>query len=828
MLLILAKRSIVPSLRRGSRFDLTALRFYAAPGGKVVYKRDKEHLNVGTIGHVDHGKTTLTSALTKYLSTQKKAKFRKYEDIDNAPQEKERGITINAAHIEYETDKRHYAHIDCPGHADYIKNMITGAAQMEGAVLVVALTDGAMPQTREHLLLARQVGVPLENVAVYLNKADEVQDAETRELVEMEIRELLNEYGYPGDNAPVIIGSALCALEGKDEELGVNSIKKLLDTLDSFKLPNRDSSTDVMFAAEHVYNIQGRGTVITGKLERGTLKRGDKVTLLGYDKVTQSVVSGLETFHKTVEKAEPGDQLGILVRGVPPKAVRRGTVLVPVDKAPEITDKVKAQLYVLKPEEGGSKVPIANYFNEHLFSLTWDTSANVKIIGKDFIMPGENGEVELLLSNRMFIEPQQRFTIRQGATTVGTGVFVEPLKPQTDEEKDPRIRKKLLKAEMERLGFNPYDEILERRLKPDYSNSPKDNPIAKEFTAIFHEYGGPIDVREVDVPAPEDDEILVRICYSGICQSDLHIWKNELPMKSQELPLILGHEGVGIVLKVGKAVTNFKVGDRAGLKWINASCLSCEFCERGYEANCPGVQVTGFSRSGTLCEFTTAKALGAIAIPSSVNMQEATPIMCAGLTVYRALKESNVQAGQFVVINGAGGGLGLLAIQYARELGMRSIAIDRSEKEELCRKMGAEIFVDPFKSENVYAKLVYDTDGGPHGVLNLAPSSKAIEQSFEYVRPHGTCVIVTLAKGQFTAQLPLTVTKCIQIKGSYVGNRRDAEEAMDFYARGRIQCPRELVSLDELPKIFERLDRSEITSHVVVDLRSEEIKKLEI
>ncbi|KAI6229579.1 alcohol dehydrogenase [Aphelenchoides besseyi] len=350
----------------------------------------------------------------------------------------------------------------------------------------------------------------------------------------------------------------------------------------------------------------------------------------------------------------------------------------------------------------------------------------------------------------------------------------------------------------------------------------------KQKAAIFHEYEGPIEVCEVDVPVPEDDEILVRLCYSEICRTDLHIWKNELPMKSQELPLILGHEGVGIVLKVGKAVTNFKVGDRAGLKWINASCLSCEFCERGYEANCPGVQVTGFSRNGTLCEFTTAKALGAIAIPSSVNMQEATPIMCGGLTVYRALKESNVQAGQFVVINGAGGGLGLLAIQYARELGMRPIAIDRSEKEELCREMGAEIFVDPFKSENVYAKLVYDTDGGPHGVLNLAPSSEAIEQSFEYVRPHGTCVIVTLAKGQFTAQLPLTVTKFIQIKGSYVGNRRDAEEAMDFYARGRIRCPSEMVTLDQLPIIFKRLDRGEITSRVVVDLRSEEIKKLEI
>ncbi|KAI6178542.1 Translation elongation factor Tu [Aphelenchoides besseyi] len=468
----LHSQRLVSNLRR---FDCTSFRFYASPRGKAVYQRNKEHLNVGTIGHVDHGKTTLTSALTKYLSVQKKAKYRKYEEIDNAPQEQQRGITINASQIEYETDKRHYAHIDCPGHADYIKNMITGAAQMEGAVLVVALTDGAMPQTREHLLLARQVGVPLENVAVYLNKADEVRDSETRELVEMEIRELLNEYGYPGDNAPVIIGSALCALEDKDPSLGEETIKKLLDALDTFKIPNRDLSTDVMFPAEHVYHIQGRGTVVSGKLDRGTLKRGDKVALLGYDKVAQSVVSGIETFHKTVEKAEPGDQLGVLLRNAPPKAVRRGTILVPADKAPEITDKVKAQLYVLKPDEGGSKVPIGNYFQEHVFSLTWDISGLVKVIGRDFIMPGENAEIELSLNKKMYIEPQQRFTIRKGATTVGTGVFIEPLKPRTDEEKDLRRLGKLIAAEKERLGFNPYSEQFARMPKIAYDSTGKED-----------------------------------------------------------------------------------------------------------------------------------------------------------------------------------------------------------------------------------------------------------------------------------------------------------------------------------------------------------------
>ncbi|KAI6190524.1 Elongation factor Tu, mitochondrial [Aphelenchoides bicaudatus] len=469
------------SLGRTHCFKFSALRFYAAPGAKAVYKRDKEHLNVGTIGHVDHGKTTLTSAITKVLAAQKSAKFIKYDEIDNAPQEKQRGITINAAHLEYTTGKRHYAHIDCPGHADYIKNMITGAAQMEGAVLVVALTDGAMPQTREHLLLARQVGVPLDNIVVYLNKADEVKDEETRELVEMEVRELLNEFGYPGDTAPFVVGSALCALEGKEPELGKQSIDKLLEALDNFKLPERDLSTEPMFSAEHVYNIQGRGTVLTGKLERGTLKRNDKVSVLGYDTEAQSVVTGLETFHKTVEKAEPGDQLGILLRGLNSKDARRGVVLVPADSKHKITDKVKAQLYVLKPEEGGSKVPIATFFHEHVFSLTWDTGAVVHVLGKDFIMPGEHGEIELRLHHKMFLEPQQRFTIRKDSVTIGTGVVLDVLPPCTMEEKDRRLRKKLMKSEMERLGFNPYGEKMERILKPEYSSAPKDASVTELF-----------------------------------------------------------------------------------------------------------------------------------------------------------------------------------------------------------------------------------------------------------------------------------------------------------------------------------------------------------
>ncbi|VDK77940.1 unnamed protein product [Onchocerca ochengi] len=462
--------------------QLQHARCFAVPGTKQVFKRTKPHLNVGTIGHVDHGKTTLSSAITKVLATKKGAKFRKYEEIDNAPEEKARGITINAFHLEYETDKRHYAHIDCPGHADYIKNMITGTAQMEGAILVVAATEGAMPQTREHLLLARQVGIPLKNIVVYLNKIDEVPDKETHELVEMEMRELLSELKYPSES-PVVFGSALCALEGKNPEIGEESIWKLLDVLDnSFIIPERHQNTEVMFPAEHVYAIKGRGTVITGKLERGSLKKGDKVELVGAGKEpVKSVVSSIETFRKSLDVAEPGDQLGILLRGVESKAVRRGSVLLPQGHKHVPTDKVEAQLYILKPEEGGAKTPIANYFTEHLFSLTWDCGAMIKIKGKDFIMPGEVGEVELHMNAVQFIEPQQRFTIRKDPVTIGTGVFTKIHPPRTEAEKDKKAMKIAMKAEMERLGFNPYGEQMEKRLKPDYSNSPKQTAVSKLF-----------------------------------------------------------------------------------------------------------------------------------------------------------------------------------------------------------------------------------------------------------------------------------------------------------------------------------------------------------
>ncbi|KAF7639536.1 hypothetical protein Mgra_00000865 [Meloidogyne graminicola] len=462
-------------------------RFYATfiPGMRPVYKRTKPHLNVGTIGHVDHGKTTLTAAITKILATSKKAKYTKYEDIDSAPEERSRGITINTAHIEYETDARHYAHIDCPGHADYIKNMITGAAQMEGAILVVAITDGPMPQTREHLLLARQCGIPQNNICVYLNKVDEVPDEETRELVEMEVRELLNEYEYPGDDIPIIVGSALSALEGVNPEIGEKSVYKLLDTLDNyFKIPERDLSDEPIFAIEKVYNIPDKGEVVTGKLEQGSIKKGDKVTIVGCGKNKKTVVQGLETFCKTVDKGEPGDQLGILLRDVGPKDIKRGCVLLPQGHKHLITDRVRAQIYVLRPEEGGTKIPIANYFAENIFSMTWNCVGNIKIVDKDkdFIMPGEHAEVILEFSVDQFMLPQQRFTLRNSEnSTVACGVFTELLDPLSPEEKDRRTRKLQKRAVMEKLGFNPYEESWERTCKPDYSKSPNTNNPAEEL-----------------------------------------------------------------------------------------------------------------------------------------------------------------------------------------------------------------------------------------------------------------------------------------------------------------------------------------------------------
>ncbi|XP_062993900.1 elongation factor Tu, mitochondrial [Elgaria multicarinata webbii] len=402
---------------------------------KKVYLRDKPHVNVGTIGHVDHGKTTLTAAITKILAEAGSAQFKKYEEIDNAPEEKARGITINASHVEYTTANRHYAHTDCPGHADYVKNMITGTAPLDGCILVVAATDGQMPQTREHLLLAKQIGV--KHVVVYINKADAVDDPEMVELVELEIRELLTEFGYNGETTPVVVGSALCALEHRNPELGLNSIMKLLDAVDTYiPLPQRELDKPFLLPIEHVYSIPGRGTVVTGTLERGIIKKGDDCEFLGHSRNTRSVVTGVEMFHKQLDRAEAGDNLGALVRGLKREDIRRGMVMCkPGSIQPH--QKVEAQIYVLSKEEGGRHKPFLSNFTPVMFSLTWDMACRVELpSGKELVMPGEDTSLVLILRQPMVLEQGQRFTLRDGHKTIGTGVVTKtlPLTPG-DEEK---------------------------------------------------------------------------------------------------------------------------------------------------------------------------------------------------------------------------------------------------------------------------------------------------------------------------------------------------------------------------------------------------------
>uniref|UniRef100_A0A8C9D670 Elongation factor Tu n=2 Tax=Panthera leo TaxID=9689 RepID=A0A8C9D670_PANLE len=401
---------------------------------KKTYVRDKPHVNVGTIGHVDHGKTTLTAAITKILAEGGGAKFKKYEEIDNAPEERARGITINAAHVEYSTAARHYAHTDCPGHADYVKNMITGTAPLDGCILVVAANDGPMPQTREHLLLARQIGV--EHVVVYINKADAVQDSEMVELVELEIRELLTEFGYKGEETPVIIGSALCALEQRDPELGLKSVQKLLDAVDTYiPVPTRDLEKPFLLPVESVYSIPGRGTVVTGTLERGILKKGDECEFLGHSKNIRTVVTGIEMFHKSLERAEAGDNLGALVRGLKREDLRRGLVMAkPGTIQPH--QKVEAQVYILSKEEGGRHKPFVSHFMPVMFSLTWDMACRVILPpGKELAMPGEDLKLSLILRQPMILEKGQRFTLRDGNRTIGTGLVTET-SALTEEDKN--------------------------------------------------------------------------------------------------------------------------------------------------------------------------------------------------------------------------------------------------------------------------------------------------------------------------------------------------------------------------------------------------------
>ena len=388
---------------------------------KGKFERKKPHVNVGTIGHVDHGKTTLTAALTKTLAEKFGGEFKAYDQIDNAPEERARGITIATAHVEYESDKRHYAHVDCPGHADYVKNMITGAAQMDGAILVVSAADGPMPQTREHILLARQVDVPY--IVVYLNKADMVDDPELLELVEMEVRELLDSYQFPGDDTPVVIGSALKALEGDTSDIGVPSILKLVEAMDSYiPEPERAIDGDFLMPVEDVFSISGRGTVVTGRVERGIVKVGDEVEIIGLKDTTKTTCTGVEMFRKLLDEGRAGDNIGVLLRGTKREDVERGQVLA---KPGSITPhtKFEAEVYVLSKEEGGRHTPFFNGYRPQFYFRTTDVTGAVDLPeGVEMVMPGDNVNVKVSLIAPIAMEEGLRFAIREGGRTVGAGV----------------------------------------------------------------------------------------------------------------------------------------------------------------------------------------------------------------------------------------------------------------------------------------------------------------------------------------------------------------------------------------------------------------------
>ncbi len=392
---------------------------------KENFDRSKPHVNIGTIGHVDHGKTTLTAAITQVLSKKGLAAVRDFSSIDNAPEEKERGITINTSHVEYATDKRHYAHVDCPGHADYVKNMVTGAAQMDGAILVVAATDGPMPQTREHILLARQVGVPA--LVVFMNKVDLVDDAELLELVEMEVRELMTYYSFPGDTMPVIKGSALGALNG--EPKWVEKVEELMDAVDNFiPIPVRLVDKDFLMPVEDVFSITGRGTVATGRVERGVIKTGDPVQILGMgaENLT-STITGVEMFRKILDRGEAGDNVGLLLRGIEKEQICRGMVICkPNSVTPHA--KFKAEVYVLSKEEGGRHTPFFNKYRPQFYFRTTDVTGECKLpAGVEMVMPGDNVSIEVELINKIAMEKGLRFAIREGGRTVGSGQVTEIL-----------------------------------------------------------------------------------------------------------------------------------------------------------------------------------------------------------------------------------------------------------------------------------------------------------------------------------------------------------------------------------------------------------------
>ncbi len=388
---------------------------------KEKFDRSKPHVNIGTIGHVDHGKTTLTAAITKVMAEAGRAEFSAYDQIDKAPEERERGITISTAHVEYETENRHYAHVDCPGHADYVKNMITGAAQMDGAILVVNAADGPMPQTREHILLARQVGVPA--LVVYLNKVDQVDDEELLELVELEIRELLSSYEFPGDDIPIVKGSALAALEGRDEEIGVKSITSLMEQVDKYiPQPDRPKDQPFLMPIEDVFSISGRGTVVTGRIEKGVVKVGEEIEIVGLKETTKTTCTGVEMFRKLLDQGEAGDNVGVLLRGTKREEVERGQVLsAPGSIKP--FKKFKAEAYVLTKEEGGRHTPFFSNYRPQFYFRTTDVTGSVELpSGTEMVMPGDNITMTVELISPIAMDEGLRFAIREGGRTVGAGV----------------------------------------------------------------------------------------------------------------------------------------------------------------------------------------------------------------------------------------------------------------------------------------------------------------------------------------------------------------------------------------------------------------------
>lgn len=395
--------------------------------GKEKFQRTKDHCNIGTIGHVDHGKTTLTAAITKVQAAEGKAQLVNYDQIDKSPEEKQRGITIAATHVEYETESRHYAHVDCPGHQDYIKNMITGAAQMDGAILVVSAVDGAKPQTREHILLARQVGVPA--LVVFLNKVDQVDDPELLELVEMEIRELLSKYNYPGDDTPIIKGSALAALEGRDDAIGKEKIKELMKAVDEYiPLPQRDKDKPFLLPIEDVFSISGRGTVATGRIERGKVKVGEEVEIVGFKATQKTTCTGIEMFRKLLDQGEAGDNVGLLLRGLKREDIERGQVIAAPGSILPHTE-FEAEVYILSKEEGGRHTPFfANYRPQFYFRTTDVTGSVTLPEGKEMVLPGDNVNLKVQLISPIAMDEGLRFAIREGGKTVGAGVVVKIIK----------------------------------------------------------------------------------------------------------------------------------------------------------------------------------------------------------------------------------------------------------------------------------------------------------------------------------------------------------------------------------------------------------------